>query len=76
MIAIEGTYYNGNIELSEIIDTIEPVKVIITFIDEKICLPAKSLKREKFHFDKAREISKVLNSSLSNELIEERKKEV
>lgn len=76
MIAIEGTYYNGNVELSEIIDTLEPVKVIITFIDENICLPAKSLKREKFHFDKAREISKVLNSSLSNELIEERKKEV
>ena len=73
MIALTGTYHNGRLELDEPIGTNKPVKVIVTFLEEtKRPEQDKKNIRERFSFDKARELLKDYKGSLSDAVIEER----
>lgn len=73
MIALTGTYHNGRLELDEPIRTDKPVKVIVTFLEKtKTSEPSKGNIRERFSFDKSRELLKDYKGSLSDAVIEER----
>ncbi|MGB3849545.1 MAG: hypothetical protein WA958_06220 [Tunicatimonas sp.] len=73
MIALTGTYHNGRLELDEPIGTNKPVKVIVTFLEETESLKSgKRNIRERFSFDKSRELLKGYKGSLSDAVIEER----
>lgn len=76
MLAIEGTYYDGKVNISKNIKTNIPVRVIITFLDEKISDFSQKLTRDKFNFDKTREMLKNVSTSFSDTLIEERKRDL
>ena len=73
MIAVRGTYHDGKIELSKEIKTNKPIQVIVTFLDDKIENPSQKLTRDKFNFDKTREILKDINTNFSDTLIDERR---
>ena len=73
MIALTGTYHEGYIQLEEPIETDKPIKVIVTFPeDTKSVKPDKGNIRERFSFDKSRELLKGYKGSLSDAVIEER----
>jgi hypothetical protein len=73
MIAVRGTYHDGKIKLSKEIKTNKPIQVIVTFLDDKIENPSQKLTRDKFNFDKTREILKDINTNFSDTLIDERR---
>ena len=80
MLALTGTYYNGNIILEEKIKSEKPLKIIVTFIEEDtLHYPEDKRKGEKklkvsdFSFLEAQELLKNFNGSLSKTVIEERK---
>lgn len=74
MLTITGIYKNGQIILDEQIETKEPVKVIITFIDEILpASPKSKVDFSKFSFKKSRAVLKDLKGSLSDAIIEERR---
>ncbi len=76
MLAVKGIYKDGNIILNEKVDTDKPVEVIITFLDEIESPSEKKLDISNFSFNKSRELLKNLKSSLSQEIIEERRSEI
>jgi len=69
MLSVEGIYQNGELVLKEKVESIQPVKVVVTFLEE----PKKAISLEDFSFAQSRKILKDLNSSLSDTLIEERR---
>jgi len=69
MLSIEGIYQNGELVLKEKVESIQPVKVVVTFLEE----PKKAISLEDFSFAQSRKILKDLDSSLSDTLIEERR---
>ncbi len=71
MIALTGTYHNGRLALDEPIGTDKPMKVIVTFLEETNTLVLKKGNiRERFSFDKSRELLKDYKGSLSDAVIE------
>ena len=76
MIAVKGVYENGEIRLDKRIQTIKPIKVIVTFLDEELTNDSKRLTKDDFSFLKSREISKRFKGSLSDTVIDERKEEL
>ena len=76
MIAVKGVYENGEIRLDKRIQTIKPIKVIVTFLDEELTNDSKRLITDDFTFLKSREISKRFKGSLSDTVIDERKEEL
>ncbi|TAH00986.1 MAG: hypothetical protein EAZ15_07985 [Sphingobacteriales bacterium] len=44
MLALRGTYQNGNIELEKKVDTTQKMEVIVTFLEE----PIKKRSKEEF----------------------------
>ena len=78
MLALKGTYYNGEVNLENEIKTDKPVKIIVTFVEEikkpqKRKTKKKGLKLSDFHFYEARELSKDFKGSLADAVIEERR---
>ncbi len=79
MLALKGTYYNGNLKLEKEIKTKKPLKVIITFIEAKALSTEDKRKEEKklkvsdFSFLEAQNLLKNFKGSLSQTVIEERK---
>jgi hypothetical protein len=76
MIAINGTYENGEIRLDRRIQTKKPIKVIVTFLDEELTHDSTRLTTNDFSFLKSRESSKKYKGSLSDAVIEDRKEEL
>jgi hypothetical protein len=76
MLAVNGTYENGKIKLDRNINSKKKLKVIVTFLEDDLQNESKILKPKDFSFQKAREISKNLKSSLSDAIIEERRNEL
>lgn len=78
MLAVTGTYQNGQITLDERIETTKPIKVVITFLEEiPSAKPAsKRVDLNKFSFQKSKKLLKSLKSSLSDAIIEERRAEL
>ncbi|MCP4353442.1 MAG: hypothetical protein GY795_48960 [Desulfobacterales bacterium] len=76
MLAIKGVYDNGTISFRERVKTSGPVSVIITFLEEDVEISEQQFDLEKLSFRKSRELLKDLKSSLSDEVIEERRSEL
>lgn len=71
MLAVKGIYQNGQFILEEPIPFIEPVAVIVTFLEEQ-SLP-QTIDLAHFSFSQSRELLKEVKSSLSDALIAERR---
>jgi hypothetical protein len=76
MVAVAGIYQNGQIKLDKDYPSKHPVKVIVTFLEELPKETEKALSLSDFSFLKSREILKDLKSSLSDEVIAERRREL
>lgn len=76
MIAVNGTYENGEIRLDRRIQTKKTIKVIVTFLDEELTNDSKRLSTNDFSFLKSREKSKRFKGSLSDAVIDDRKAEL
>jgi len=76
MIAVNGTYENGEIRLDRKIQTKKTIKVIVTFLDEELTNDSKRLSTNDFSFLKSREKSKRFKGSLSDAVIDDRKAEL
>ena len=76
MIAVNGTYENGEIRLDRRIQTKKTIKVIVTFLDEELTNDSKRLSTNDFSFLKSREKSKRYKGSLSDAVIDDRKAEL
>ncbi|MBM4167449.1 MAG: hypothetical protein FJ218_11110 [Ignavibacteria bacterium] len=77
MIAVNGTYYNGQLQIEEEVKTLKPVKVVVTFLDDvekiKHSPKRKRLQLSDFSFAESRELLKDMKGSLSEAVIEERR---
>ncbi len=76
MIALTGTYHDGQITLDEPIVAKEPMKVIVTFLegDTELKSPNDDL-YSRFSFEQARELLKDYKGSFSDAVIEERRED-
>ena len=70
MTTITGTYFNGKLKLERPIETLKPIKVTVTFDEES----KGGLEITDFSFLETQELLKDMNSSFSDEIIEERRK--
>ncbi len=76
MVAVTGTYQNGYVKLDKEYKTDNPVKVVVTFLQDVNTGKNKTLSFSDFSFDKSRENLKNFKGSLSDVLIEERRLEL
>lgn len=78
MIAIAGIYNKGIISLFRKVRTKKPVKVVVTFLEENVVEieNPEDIDIKKFSFLNAINATKNINVSLSDALIEERRKEL
>ena len=73
MLAVQGTYQNGNLILNEKVPFTEKVTVIVTFLEEPKKPTPKKIELAHFSFSKSRKILKDVKGSFSDTLIEERR---
>ena len=73
MIAVEGKYKDGKIELLHQVNTHKTMKVIVTFLDEDYAENDDTLNLDTFNFSKSRKILKNIKSSFSDTVCEERR---
>ncbi|TAN51953.1 MAG: hypothetical protein EPN21_05275 [Methylococcaceae bacterium] len=73
LLTIKGIYENGQISLEETVPSKKTISVIVTFLEEK---PPGSKKNifSSFNFKKSQQLSATLKTSLTDALIEERRK--
>lgn len=77
MVAIGGTYQNGNIKLDKEFLSKKPVKVIVTFLEEETAVTGEDgLVLSNFSFAQSQAALKSFSGSLSDALIEERRSEI
>jgi len=76
MVAIRGTYQKGYVKLEEEFLSDDPVKVIVTFLEEKENVVEKRLMLSDFHFAESQELLKNIKGSLGDSIIEERRSEL
>jgi hypothetical protein len=69
MLRVNGTYYNGKLQLDKPVKTKKPLKVVVTFED----LQTKRLEINDFSFTETQVLLKDYKGSFSNEVIEERR---
>jgi hypothetical protein len=72
MLRVNGTYYNGKLQLDKPIRTKKPLKVVVTFED----LNSKRLELTDFLFAETQDLLKDYKGSFSDEVIEERRLDV
>jgi hypothetical protein len=72
MLRVNGTYYNGKLQLDKLVKTKKPLKVVVTFED----LNGKRLNLTDFSFVETQELLKDYKGSFSDEVIEERRIEL
>ncbi|MBF0239188.1 MAG: hypothetical protein HQM12_15925 [SAR324 cluster bacterium] len=73
MLAVKGTYQDGKVTLQEVILTVKPVAVIVTFLEEVSAPSEKKLNLEKFSFRKSQKLLEDYHGSLSDAVVEERR---
>lgn len=76
MTAVGGTYQNGQIKLDKEYQSKQPVKVIVTFMDEVDVQVEKRLTIADFSFLESQKLLENYKGSLSDALIEERRSEL
>ncbi len=74
MLAVKGTYQDGKVILQEKIETLKPVEVIVTFLEDVSDPSEKKFSLEKFSFKKSQKILENYQGSLSDAVVEERRK--
>ncbi len=76
MVAIVGTYLNGYVKLDKEYSTKNPVKVIVTFLEEVETPTEKGFSLSDFSFSKSQKNLENSKGSFSNSIIEERRSEL
>lgn len=76
MVAVRGTYQNGVIKLEKEYPSDNPVKVIVTFLEEVHAAPDEALELSDFSFSKSQKNLESFKGSLSNVVIEDRRMEI
>lgn len=76
MVAVVGTYQNGYVKLDKEYASSHPVKVIVTFLEEVDAGPSKRLSLTDFSFAQSKKALENYSGSLSDSVIEERRKDV
>ncbi len=73
LVAVEGTYYNGQVHLNDQVPFDHETKVIVTFLEEPETTPRiKRLTFNDFSFRKTREALSAYKGSFSDAVIQER----
>jgi hypothetical protein len=75
MLAVSGTYQNGYVKLDKEVSSENPVRVIITFLEDIESVKEKRIELSDFSFAKSRKMTEDYKGSFSDALIEERRKE-
>ena len=70
---VSGTYYNGKLKLDKPVRVSKPVKVVVSFEEQP---NSDALQLGDFSFLQTQEILKDCNTSFSDEVIEERRKDL
>lgn len=76
MLAIHGIYQNGFVKFDKEISFDNPVKVIVTFLEEMDVKTDESLKFSDYSFAKSRELLNEYKGSFSESVVEERRSEL
>jgi len=76
MISVMGDYQDGVINIDKAYMSKKVRKVIVTFLEDNAKDDLKRLNLEDFSFKKSREKLESFKSSLSDTIIEERRKEL
>ena len=76
MVAIAGTYQDGQIKLDAEISSKTPVKVIVTFLEEVETGTSKTLSFSDFSFSKSRKALENYKGSFTDTLLDERRGEL
>ena len=75
MITVSGTYQNGYVKLDKDYSSDNPVKIIITFLEEVQVQSEKGFSLADFSFSKSKKNLANFKGSLSDAVIEERQRE-
>lgn len=75
MISVHGTFLNGYVKLEGDYITINPVKVIVTFLEPVHSISNNGLSLADFSFSESKNNLSDFSGSFSDTLIEERQKE-
>jgi hypothetical protein len=76
MLSIVGTYINGYLKLDNDYSTKNPVKVIVTFIEEIQNKSEKELNLSDFSFSKSKRNLENFKGSFAETVVEERRSEL
>lgn len=76
MLSIVGTYQNGYLKLDKDITTKNPVKVIVTFLEEIQNISENGLDLTDFSFSKSKKNLENFKGSFSDTTVEERRNEL
>ena len=74
MLTIIGTYQNGFVKLDRDFPTDNPVKVIVTFLEDIQALSDKRISLSDFSFSKSQKNLESFKGSFSDTVVEERRK--
>ncbi len=76
MVAVVGTYQNGYVKLDKEYSSDNPVKVIVTFLEEIETQSEKGFSLSDFSFSKSQKNLENFKGSFSDTVIEERRLEL
>ena len=76
MLTAVGTYQNGFVKLDKDYSTTNPIKVIITFLEEVETNSEKGISLSDFSFTKSKKNLKNFKGSFGDTVVEERRKEI
>ena len=76
MLAVTGTYQNGYVKLDKEYASSNPVKVIVTFLEDVQAQSEKGFLLSDFSFSQSKQILKNYKSSFSDAVIGERRAEL
>lgn len=76
MVAVVGTYQNGFVKLDKDYSTDDPVRVIVTFLEEIQLSSEERILLSDFSFAKSQKNLENYKGSLGDSVIEERRTEI
>jgi len=76
MVAVVGTYQNGYVKLDKEYFSNNPVKVIVTFLEDVHTQSEKGLSLSDFSFSESQKNLENYKGSLSEAVVEERRSEL
>ncbi len=76
MVAVVGTYQNGYVKLDQDYSSNNPVKVIVTFLEDVQIESDKGLTLADFSFSKSQKNLENYKGSFSDTIVEERRLEL